>query len=43
MTESLCCALKAITTLLIGYTPIENRKFLKARGLIKRNISWDAS
>jgi len=26
MADSLCCALEAITTLLIGYTPIENRK-----------------
>ena len=27
MAELLCCAPETITTLLIGYTPIENKKF----------------
>ena len=27
--ESLCCSPETITTLLIGYTPIQNKKFLK--------------
>ena len=27
--ESLCCSLEIITTLLIGYTPIQNEKFKK--------------
>ena len=29
MAESLCCPPETITTLLIGYTPIQNKKFLK--------------
>jgi len=27
MAESLCCPRETITTLLIGYTPIQNKKF----------------
>ena len=27
MAESLCCSLETVTTLLIGYTPIQNKKF----------------
>ena len=27
MVESLCCSLEAITALLTGYTPIQNKKF----------------
>ena len=27
MTESLCCSPETITTLLIGYTPTQNKKF----------------
>ena len=27
MTESLCCSLATTTALLIGYTPIQNKKF----------------
>ena len=29
MTESLCCSPETITTLLISYTPIQNKKFFK--------------
>ena len=29
MAKSLCCSLEAITTLLIGYTPTQNKKFKK--------------
>jgi len=29
MAESLCCPLATVTTLLIGYTPIQNKKFSK--------------
>ena len=29
--ESLCCSPETITTLLIGYTPIQNKKFLKKK------------
>ena len=28
MAESHCCSTKTITTLLIGYTPIQNKKFI---------------
>ena len=34
MAESLCCSPEIITTLLIGYTPIQNKKFNKR----KRNM-----
>ena len=27
MAKSLCCSLETMTTLLIGYTPIQNKKF----------------
>ena len=27
MSESFCCSLETTTTLLIGYTPIQNKKF----------------
>ena len=30
MTRSLCCSPESITTLLIGYTPIQNKQFEKA-------------
>ena len=29
MAESLCCPFETITTLLIGYAPIQNKKFKK--------------
>ena len=29
MAESLCCSLESISTLLIGYTPKQNKKFNK--------------
>ena len=31
MAESLCCSPEAVTTLLIGYTPIQNKKFEKKK------------
>ena len=31
MVESLCCSPETITTLLIGYTPIQNKKLKKIR------------
>ena len=31
MAELLCCALETITTLLIGYTPIQNKKLKKIK------------
>ena len=31
MAESLFCSSETITTLLIGYTPIQNKKFLKSQ------------
>jgi len=34
MAKSLCCPPETITTLLIGYTPIQNKKFLK------NQMSW---
>ena len=35
MTELLCCALETITTLLIGYAPIQNLKFISNNKLKK--------
>ena len=36
--ESLCCSPETITTFLIGYTPIQKRKFLKKKaGIIDSN------
>ena len=29
MAESLCCSPKAVTTLLTGYTPVQNKKLKK--------------
>ena len=40
MAESLHCPLESITTLLIGYTPISNKKFFKKEGALKGFISW---
>ena len=34
MVESLCCSPKIITTLLIGYTPLQNQKLIKIRAQI---------
>ena len=31
MAESLCCSPETVTTLLIGYTPIQNKKFEKKK------------
>ena len=31
MAKTLCCPPETITTLLIGYTPIENKKFKKLK------------
>ena len=31
MAESVCCSSETITTLLIGYTPIQNKKFKEKR------------
>ena len=36
--ESLCCSLETITTFLIGYTPIQNKKFNEKESLIKFNL-----
>ena len=33
MAESLCCPPETITTLLIGYNPIQNKNFLKNKEL----------
>ena len=33
MAESLCCPLATITTLLLGYTPIQNKKLKKKKSL----------
>ena len=38
MAESLCCSPETTTTLLIGYTPIQNKKF-KVWGKKKRNTT----
>ena len=42
--ESLCCSHKTITILLIGYTPIQNKKYLKKRKgyykIVKVLIPW---
>ena len=32
MAESLCCSFETITTLLMGYTPIQNKKFNLKKG-----------
>ena len=32
MTESLWCPSESVTTLLIGYTPIQNKKLKKKKG-----------
>ena len=37
MTESLLCSPETITTLLIGYTLIQNKKFNKKSGIRKKN------
>ena len=36
--ESLCCSLETITAFLIGYTPIQNKKFNEKENLIKFNL-----
>ena len=39
--ESLCCSPKTITTLLISYSPIQNKTFLKiGGGLDLHIITW---
>ena len=35
--ESLCCPLETITTLLIGYTPTQNNRFIKKQSKITFN------
>ena len=48
MAESLCCPPETITTLLIGYMPIENKKFMKRELFYNRRINsmfvcwWDS-
>ena len=39
MTESLCCAPEAITMLLIGYSSVQNKKFLKITKKKKRRAA----
>ena len=36
--ESLCCSLETIKAFLIGYTPIQNKKFNEKENLIKFNL-----
>ena len=38
MTESLCCSLQTVTTLLIGYIPIQNKMFKKNSPLKKIKV-----
>ena len=40
MAESLCCSPETITTLLIGYTPIQNKKLIlkKRRSLLSQHL-----
>ena len=44
MAESLCCSPETITTLLIGYTPIQNKNFkLKKKAelaILQSDHSW---
>ena len=37
MVKSLCCPLETITTLLIGYTPTQNNRFIKKQSKITFN------
>ena len=39
MPESLCCPPEAITTLLIGYTPTQNKTFLKSLNVAQPSLS----
>ena len=39
--ESLCCASEAITTLLIGYTPIQNQKLFKKENKVINKVAID--
>ena len=39
MAESHCCSTKTITTMLIGYTPIQNKKFIYIYIVIYARIS----
>ena len=43
MAESLCCSPETITTLLIGYTPIKNKKLKKKKTLSLIVISVNES
>ena len=36
MTESLCCAPETITTVITGYTPVQNKKFKKIKKCLKK-------
>ena len=38
MAESLCCSPETTTTLLIGYTPTQNKIFLKKEPLVNLQI-----
>ena len=41
MVESLCCSPETLTTLLIGYTPIQNTKFKKKKTYVyKTTCTW---
>jgi len=40
MAESLCCPLETVTTLLIDYTPIQNKKL---RGFPGSTMAWTLS
>jgi len=43
MAESLCCSPQITTSLLIGYTPIQNKKFIKFGGKKEIKILWNFS
>ena len=43
MAESLRCSLETITTLLIGYSPIQNAKLKKIKGFLLCYFSWSFS
>jgi len=39
MPESLCCSPEAITTLLTGYTPTQNKTFFKSLNVAQPSLS----
>ena len=41
MAEFLCCSPKTITTLLIGYTPIQNQKLFKNENEVINKVVID--